>query len=244
MITVAAGLFGGFVRGFSGFGFSLAAVPVLSLVLAPNEAVPAVLPMEVLLGLATIPSQRRHVSWATLKWLLMGTLVGTPVGLAMLSSAPAPVMRAAVGAVALLGVVILWCRPQIPGLLGPRWLSISGFVSGCLNGGTAMSGPPVIIALLGSTLSAQVARATLMAFIAASALLAALAAEVNGLYGGRSAFSAMIMLPVALLGGWAGTQAFRRTSIQLYRPASLAILIAITAVALVVTALNLGDLRL
>ena len=239
-VAAAAGLLGGFVRGFSGFGFALAAVPVLTLALAPAEAVPAVLPLEILLGLATVPGQRRHVSWPALRWLVAGTLVGTPLGLAVLANAPAPAMRVVLGMVVLVAVAILWRRPEFPGLLRPHWLCLSGFTSGCLNGGTAMSGPPAIIALLGSPLAPHAARATLMAFIAASATLAATIAFVNGLYGGRSMAATLIMAPTGAVGGWAGALAFGRLPVCLYRPASLGILAGVTAVALGVSAWTLA----
>jgi uncharacterized membrane protein YfcA len=236
--AVAAGLLGGFVRGCSGFGFALAAVPVLTLALPPAQAVPAVLPLEMLLGFATVPGQRGNVSWPTLQWLLAGTIIGTPLGVAFLAMAPASLMRPLLGGVVLVAVAILWSGRVVAGLLQPRWLSLFGFVSGCLNGSTAMSGPPAIIALLGSPLSPQTARATLMAFIAMSATLAVLLTAARGLYDAASVIAMVSMLPAGLFGTWAGSRAFGRLPAESYRQASLAMLSVITVGAFIASLWN------
>ncbi len=241
-IAVLAGLFGGFVRGYSGFGFSLAAIPVLTIVYVPAEAVTAVLPLEILLGLATVPGQRGHISWVALRWLVLGTLLGTPLGVAVLASAPAGPMRWGIGLVVLVAVAILSRRPELPGLLKPQWLAVSGFVSGCLNGGTALSGPPAIISLLGSPLPARDARATLMAFIAVSATLAAAIAFAQGLFNSASAIATLAMAPAGAIGAATGSSLFGRMPERFYRPASLAILATITAIVLGGLASTIGRL--
>src|SRR5690348_17083823 len=235
IIALAAGLIGGFIRGYSGFGFALTAVPVLTLALPPAQAVPAVLPLEVLLGLGTIPAQRSNVDWPTTGWLVLGTLIGTPVGVAVLARMPADVMRLVVGAVVLLAVAIIWRRPVLSDMLRPAPLWGAGFASGLLNGGTAMSGPPVILALLSSGRGSLSTRATLMMFIAISATWAASVAALNGLYAANTLAAVLILVPGAALGGWAETVIFSRTQAH-YRNASFAILIAITAISVGTTA--------
>ena len=58
LIVFAAGI----VRGFSGFGFALAAAPLLAFVLPPHVIVPVVLLLDVGAGLASAISARRHVA--------------------------------------------------------------------------------------------------------------------------------------------------------------------------------------
>jgi len=232
LIALAAGFLGAFIRGYSGFGFALTAVPVLTLALPPAQAVPAVLPLELLLGLGTIPGQRDHVAWPTMGWLVLGTAIGTPIGIAVLASMPAAVMRLVVGGVVLLSAALLWRRPGMPDMLEPAPLCAAGFTSGLLNGGTAMSGPPVILALLGSGLEPRMARATLMVFVALSAMWAASGAAFGGLYTHRTLSAMLIMLPAVAVGGFAGAALFRFMPHPRYRAASLGILAAITAIAI------------
>jgi uncharacterized protein len=233
-LAAFAGLIGGFVRGYSGFGFALAAMPLLTLVLPPAAAVPAILLLEVAIGVATIPERRGQVARPVLSYLVLGTLVGTPLGLTVLALAPAEAMRLAVGVVVLIAVVVLWQRPPIPfaRVIGFAPLAGAGFVSGLLNGGTAMSGPPVIIALLGSGLSTQIARATIMAFVAVSAVLGIALAAASGLYNPNVLFTTLVMMPCAAAGAWAGSAVFAGTADAHYRPASLAILFTVACIAI------------
>jgi uncharacterized membrane protein YfcA len=231
LVALAAGLIGGFVRGYSGFGFALATVPVLTLAFTPAQAVPAVLPIEVLLGLTTIPQQRAHIDWKVVRWLVLGTAIGTPIGVTVLTSLPANVMRLVVGAAVLLAVAVIWRRPAVPHMLRPASLCGAGLVSGLLNGGTAMSGPPVILALLGSGLSPLVTRACLMMFIAISASWGASIAAVSGLYDAGTLAATLVMIPGAAAGGRAGTVVFDRVAHAQYRSASFGILIAIVVIA-------------
>ncbi|KQQ45008.1 hypothetical protein ASF58_20000 [Methylobacterium sp. Leaf125] len=230
-VVTAAGLLGGFVRGFSGFGFSLAAVPILALTLPTVQIVPAILPIEIAFGLATIPAQWRHVAWHPFRWLILGTLVGTQIGLIILTSLPPEVLRILVG-VTVLAAVALMCRSRPNWSLQPRGLWLTGLLSGLLNGATSLSGPPAILALLGSGLVESRARATMMAFVGASAVIAATAVWLKGLYGWESAATSLGLLPAGLVGGILGTVTFRALPTQTYRPISLAILATISLIVL------------
>lgn len=240
-IVFVAGCFGGFVRGFTGFGFALAAVPLLCLVLPPIVAVPAVLPLELMMAVATIPRQVGHIDYPGLRWLTLGTCFGTPVGLAVLASMPVAPMRLAIGLVVVVAVLILWRRPVVAGLLRPLPLGLAGFASGLLNGGAAMSGPPVIIALLGSPLKTEAARATLMAFIAVSATLAAAIVAVKGVYELAALATTITMLPAGALAGFLGIRFFHHLPPARYRPISLSILMGIALIAVATSLLALVD---
>ena len=229
VVTTFAGLFGGFVRGYSGFGFALAAVPVLGLALPPYIAIPAVMPIELAIGLATMPSERRNVALRPLGWLVLGTLVGTPIGITFLSRIPAEQMRIFISLVVVLAVVILWRRPVLPiNMLGRPALIGAGLISGLLNGGAAMSGPPAIIALLGGRLETRVARATLIAFVAFSAALGVVFGIASGLVGIASLQATLLLGPGAALGGLLGLSVFSCTANSSYHRASLAILLLVS----------------
>ncbi|KQO91157.1 hypothetical protein ASF32_22775 [Methylobacterium sp. Leaf91] len=222
-------MFGGFVRSYSGFGFALAAVPVLCLVMPPVGAIPAVLPVELAIGLLTLPGERSRVAWTALTWLVLGTLVGTPIGVALLSRIPAEQMRIAISLVVILAVVILWRRPRLPlDMLGRPALAVAGLTSGLFNGGTAMGAPPAIIAILGSPLDPRDARATLVAFVAFSAALGTALGIATGLLNEASLGTTLAMAPGAALGGFLGIRIFARTAPESYRGHSLAILLIVS----------------
>ncbi len=83
-LVAFAGLLAGFVRGYSGFGFGLAAMPLLTIALLPQVAVPAILLLEVLLFAVSFSGARVFTAYPSLGWLAAGTLVGTPIGVVAL----------------------------------------------------------------------------------------------------------------------------------------------------------------
>jgi uncharacterized membrane protein YfcA len=123
-------------------------------------------------------------------------------------------------------------------MLGRKPLIGAGMLSGLLNGGTAMSGPPAIIALLASDLSAASARATLIAFIAFSAAFGIALSFASGLLGSAALGITILMAPTAALGGLFGIWVFRCTPQTEYRRASLAILLLVSLSAVVSMTFN------
>ncbi|MFA6180478.1 MAG: sulfite exporter TauE/SafE family protein, partial [Candidatus Methylopumilus sp.] len=96
-IVALAGFFGGVVRGYSGFGFALAAVPILTIGLPPSVAVSAVFPLELAIGLLTLPSERKNIDFRVLRRLTFGAAIGTPFGVTVLRALPTEWMRILIG---------------------------------------------------------------------------------------------------------------------------------------------------
>jgi uncharacterized membrane protein YfcA len=235
ILLLLAGLVGGLVRGYSGFGFALAAVPLLNLGFPPAIAVPSVLIVECGVGLFTVAAERRHIDRAILFRLGVGTLLGTPLGVLFLSLAPADLTRLSVALVALAAVAVLWRRPHLPWMGHEVALFAGGFFSGLLNGGTAMSGPPAVLVLLGAPLADRAARAILMAFILGSAGLAVLVTGMSGLQGPQTLTNAATMAPGVIAGALLGVELFRRLPQRLYRTGSFAVLFTVSVLTVVTT---------
>jgi uncharacterized membrane protein YfcA len=230
-LVLAAGLtgvIGGFVRGYSGFGFALTAVPALNLVVPPIVSIPAVLIVEFSLGLTTVAPHVTNVDRRAMTWLVTGTLCGTPVGLYALSNVPPDLARLVIGILVVVAAYLTRVPASAMRALGRIPLFLVGLLSGFLNGGTAMSGPPVVVTLLRSPLSVPVVRATMIAFITFSAGFGSLLALSRGLFDPERLVLALFLLPAAAIGGVLGVLCFRRTPTSVYRPASIAILVLVS----------------
>jgi uncharacterized membrane protein YfcA len=221
---IAAALFGGLVRGYSGFGFALAAMPILTIAMSPAAAVPAVFPLEFAIGMVTLPMEHPSVDWRVLKWLALGALLGTPLGVTVLALLPTEITRLLLGLAVGAAVIRAWKQQATPMAQKDAKLAGIGFLSGCLNGGTGMSGPPVIVSLLGSEMPMHRARATLIAFIALSALFGIAISIFHQAYSASVLLTSLIMSPAVALGCGLGVAAFTRGPRQFYRPISLSLL--------------------
>jgi uncharacterized protein len=105
LLLVAFGA--GILRGYTGFGFALAAVPALTLILEPADMVPAVTVITLLGGLQLVIRVWCQADWRSVWLLLAGASVGLPFGVIMLRDLPPDLMRAFIGLTVLIAVLLL-----------------------------------------------------------------------------------------------------------------------------------------
>lgn len=216
------------LRGFTGFGFGLASVPLASLALPPSLVVAAALLMQAAIGLRDCFAERRVVKWPAVLRLALGCIAGTPLGFLALAWLPQPVMRLVLGAMVLVALAVTLRPMPHRGPPGPAWGLLAGGIAGVCSGLAAMPGPPSIVYFLVFEPDRRVMRASLMAFFPLSALVALPAAAVTGLLTRDALLLAVIGLPIMLAGGWLGAALFRRAGHRSYRRAATAAL-ALTA---------------
>lgn len=222
----------GYLRGFTGFGFALAAVPALTLILEPREMVPAALLIQTLAGLQLLPKIAKQADGSSLRFLLAGAALGIPLGVWLLSALSADAMRAAIGAVLLVAVYSLWRGFRLTQMPGRAVRGLIGFLSGLLNGGTAMGGPPVIVFFLALPTAVVVGRASLLLYFFFLSLASVAAAGFNGLLTARVLIWAVAMFPLMALGNWLGDRRFDKSSAETYRRFALIVLCLIALLAI------------
>lgn len=235
----AAVLFAALLRGFTGFGFAQAAVPLASLFLPPRQVVTAVLVMQVAIGFRDCIVELRSADWRVVGRFVFGTLFGTPIGVLALAALPQPVVRLALG-VLVAGAVALSWRPRhaTPRPAG-RLAMGAGFASGICNGLAAMAGPPAILYFLTSEPRQTVMRSSLMVFFPLASALALPMVAYSGLLGLQGVALGAGGLPLMVLGGWLGTKGFRRFGHRSYR---LVATVALLFTALVTIVKGLSEL--
>jgi uncharacterized membrane protein YfcA len=217
----------GFLRGFTGFGFAMAAVPLLALALPPAQAVPFVILVQFLAGVWDWREARKHAHWPSLAWLMAGALIGTPLGSLALAVLSADWARLAIAA-ALMSAVILLARGLRLRAMPPRpALAATGLVAGVFSGVTAMPGPPVIVLYLAGPVAIAVGRASLLMFFLFGNALAAAGAGAAGLVSFGTLVLAAVALPLLLVSQWFGRRHFARASEARYRQVALNFLVVL-----------------
>lgn len=223
----------GLLRALTGFGFALVAVPLLSLVLPPAEAVA----LTVLLQVAILPRDLRPGAGAPDRRLLAGlaggAVIGLPLGqLALLQLDPDLCRLATAGfALAALAAQVASARIAARVALAPP--AAVGGLSGFMAGLAAMPGPPAVLYALSQPLGAPVMRATLLAFFGGLALLSLPGLAWGGMIGGRLLGLFLLCLPLLLLADLSGQRMFHWLSPQAYRHLARLVL-ALSALAAVV----------
>jgi len=220
--TLAAVMAAALLRGFTGFGFALAAVPLMGLSMTPAEAVPIAVLLQLTSGINDLRRNHRDCHWWSLRWLIVGAVIGSPIGALVLSVAPAPVARIVIACITFAAVLVLgrgFGFEAVPS----RLVTVAvGMLAGLFNGLAAMPAPAVVVYYMSGPFRAVVARASLLIFFLATAIAAFVSIAFFGLATVRVVWLSLLSLPVMLLGTWIGEQGFRRGTERLHRRVSIA----------------------
>lgn len=223
----------GIVRGATGFGFSLIAIVLLTLVYPPTQIAPTILLWEIAASIGHLPFVYRDVDWKSLRWLSLGIVFGTPLGVWFLVNMPVDLMRIVINAVVLILTAMLFygLRPKKT----PTSLATTavGTLSGIINGASANGGPPVILFFLSSPAGAAVGRASLIAFFLFTDVLASLLYWKSGLVHPEIlVFTGCFLVPLGL-GVWMGNHWFARIDKTRFNRIVLILLMVIAGMALI-----------
>lgn len=235
-LAVACGvvLVGAIVRGFTGFGASLIWVSGLSFVMDPDEAVPIIFCLEVIVSAQLLPGCRHEVEWATLRHLLVGVIVGMPLGAVVLLGVEPEPMRVVVAFVVLASVLALASGRSLPLGTGRPGVVGTGVVSGVLNGAAAAGGPPVIVHFMGSGGRMAVSRASLIAFFGVTDIIGIVVVAFTGLLDGTALLRVAVFAPVMLVGAAIGARGFGFADEATVRRVAM-VLLAVLAIVMLAT---------
>ena len=206
-----------FVRGYSGFGFSILAVTALSLRLPPAEIVPSIFLMEIAASLHLLPSIWREVHWRAIGVLLIGYTVAVPLGVWLLATVPEAPMKVALGVCVLVSTLLLMQGYALKRMPGAGATVATGAVSGLLNGAFGTGGPPVILFFFSSPAGATIGRASLIAFFLATDVIGLGFLARQGLVTADAILRFAVYLPALVAGVWLGAHSFSRADPEAFR---------------------------
>jgi len=228
IVTFFSVFVAGIIRGYSGFGFAMVAVTSISLVLPPVHVVPLVLILEVLASIRLIPQVWKDIDWHSLRWLLIGSLFATPLGVYLLANVPAEPMRISISLIVLVAAILLlygWAWGRMPGR--PMILT-TGVACGILNGAAAIGGPPVILFYLSSPAGILVSRASIIAYFLGIDVMSLAMASIQGLTTSRILLMTGVCLLPLYLGIAIGSRMFIKTDKESFRHHVLILLIILS----------------
>ena len=223
---------GAFVRGLTGFGAALTWVSGLILVMPADEAVPLIFLLDVGLSATLLPKALPDVDWGSTRWLMVGAVVGLPVGIAVLSAIDPTPMQAVVSVVVLVSVIALWFDRRLERDPPRAGVVATGVVSGVLNGATSAGGPPVITFFLASPSGMRVGRASLTAYFGGMDIVGTTILAATGHIGSETLLRALLGLPALVAGGLLGGRRFEALSEDTVRRVALVVLAVLAIVGL------------
>ena len=220
-----------FVRGYSGFGFAALTVSAASLVANPLPFVGVVLLLDILLTFQQWPGAARDVDWRRVWPMLLGALIGVPLGLWAITQVPADAVRAVIAVYVLLMCAVLLRGFVITGPQGVGHHGGMGVISGLANA-VGMGGLPVATYFTAQGVGARGFRATLIAYFALLDGVTLPWIWWHGLLGWDTVTVVAAALPIVVLGVWLGGRRFFGTDPQDFRRFAIGLLAVLAVLGL------------
>jgi hypothetical protein len=153
-----------FVMGLTGFGIALVSMAFLPYLMSPVTAIVILTIYALVLSVAIVAQLRRDVKPRTLVDLLVGSVVGTPLGVWGLAALPTSALNRLIGLTLVVAVGLEWRRLYPTGLGGRAWGFAAGVLSGVIGGAVGTPGPPVILYGASQQWSPRTMKANISAF--------------------------------------------------------------------------------
>lgn len=160
------------IRSAFGFGEALVAVPLLALKIPVAAAAPLAVLVSITVAGVVVLQDWRHIHVRSAGGLLLATLVGTPLGLLLLTTANEHVSKILLALLLIaFSLYSLTARKKLHLQNDhPLGLLACGFIAGVLGGAFGMNGPPLVIYGALRRWSPQHFRATLQAYFLPASL--------------------------------------------------------------------------
>lgn len=209
-----------FVRGISGFGSGLIAVPLLALMFPLPQVVPFMLLADFSASAMIGGLNFQHVARAEIQRLLPASLAGVALGTTLLVSLPATVLLATLAAFILVFALrFLLLRPGPFSPASPLWAYPAALTGGAVGGMFGTGGPPYVIYLSHRIQDKTVLRATLSGLFFMEGLIRIATFMIAGLLlDWRIWLHALLAMPIVVVALYTGSHIHTRlTNLQMQR---------------------------
>jgi uncharacterized membrane protein YfcA len=224
----------GVIRGYSGFGFALISVIMLSFVYPSTLITPLILYLDVIASTWLFYKVRKLVDWKGLKILFIGAIITLPIGSLVLTSVPVNSLRIFIALTILLLCTGLLRKRQVTRATSTVATFGVGMLSGFLTGVAAIGGPPVILFYLSSNRSVSISRASMIAFFLVVDCSALISCLWYGLLDSQTLILSAKMLIPLCVGILIGNYLFEKFSNEeKFRRQTLILLMVIALISLV-----------
>lgn len=222
------------IRGMTGFGNALLAMPLLAMTVGMHIATPLVGYTSVIMAVVMLARNWKHVDVKEAWQLILMSCIGVPVGLLLFTSVPEQYVKVFLGMLLVgFGVYNLFL-PQLPELRWRESAYLFGFIAGVLGGAYNTNGPPVIIYGTLRHWSPERFRATLQGYFLPTCLVIFVGQGMAGLWTPDILWLFLYTLPVTVLALLVGERLYRLLPGETFR-SLVYVLLVLMGVMLVVT---------
>ena len=222
----------------TGFGFALVMTPLLALIWDVKPTIASSVLLSTVALLPLLIEVRGNASMSRVSVLLVGSLAGIPPGVFLLERLDAAALQVMVAATVIVASALLYFSPNLAGGEDTvRGRLMAGFVSGSIGSSTSLSGPPIVLYLLGRESDVAAFRATLLLFFLPGNVVTILAFALVGQITGDVLVLSVAALPAIALGLMFGAWLRSHVQPERFRAVVVAVLI-VTSLAVLASAVG------
>jgi uncharacterized membrane protein YfcA len=228
IFLVGSAFVAGLARGFSGFGSALIFIPLASSIIGAKLASPLLLVIDFVAAAPLIPNGWRHADRRDVGTMLLGSLIGVPIGAWALTQMDGLAVRWMIVALIVPMLALLMLGWRYRGTPTAAVTATVGAIAGFFNGVAQVGGPPIVLYWLRDTTAARIVRANIIIYFAAASILTTISYLIGGVL--TTAVVGLVVLtgPAFAIGLWLGSLMFGLASEETFRRACYA-LIALAA---------------
>ena len=205
------------IRGFNGFGFSATCISGFSFILPAIEIVPIILALEVIISIFMVPYIWNKIDWRFVFKILLGIIIGSPVGLYLLKYLNPETTHLFVCLMVIFFSILLmngYTNQKINNNYGKFF---TGIVSGALNGLTTLGGMPVALFLLITSIQPAIIRGSLAALFFLTDIYAFILSFFAGIVDITTIYRIIPLIIILPIGVFIGNRFFIKSKEETYR---------------------------
>ena len=205
------------IRGFNGFGFSATCVAGFSFILPAIEIVPIILALEVIISIFMVPYIWNKIDWRFVFRILLGIIVGSPIGLYLLKYLNPQTTHLSVCVLIIFFSVLLMKGYENKKINNNYGKFFTGIISGTLNGLTTLGGMPVALFLLVTSIQPAIIRGSLAALFFLTDIYAFTLSFFAGIVDVTTIYRTVPLIIILPLGVFIGDKFFVKSKEATYR---------------------------
>ena len=205
------------VRGFNGFGFSATCISGFSFIMPAIEIVPIILILEVMISIFMIPYIRNKIDWNFVIKILIGIIIGSPIGLFLLKYLPSELTHLLI-CIIIIFFSILLMNGYSNTKINNNYAKIStGFIAGTVNGFSLLGGMPVALFLLVTKIKPVIIRGSLAELFFLTDTYAFVLSFFGGIVDMTTIYRTLPLIIILPIGVFIGDKFFVKSKEETYR---------------------------
>lgn len=217
VITVIVILTSSVVKGITGFGFSLIAIPFLSFIFPMDVLIPALVIFNLVTSVLVLIKLEEKIRAYYLIPMMLAALIGIPFGVFVLTYIDQNILKLIISFLVIFFSIKMLKGVKLAKKNIEKPLVFAGFVSGLLTSSISIGGPSLVIALDRKGYSKELFRGVFIWFMVFSSLFSSIAFYYKGLLHLETLKYVSFTLPILFIGSVWGTKIARHLNAIKFR---------------------------